>query len=262
MPDKLVPIYDGGLGRMILEYRPVRRRRRKLRVKVMKQQQKSKVPRAAKVAALRMSNMRQKILTSTKADQPPFLPVHNPEFEKCSKAIAQLRAFTNANSRPIAKCDPTKPKSIKHLNEQVNAGKFRHFQLEKFKAAFNQRKEFFKNELARIEAEKQLVAWRKGAGGAYLATEKNLLRVKADLVECSNGNSVSLAAVKRTLPIILDRREQDGPGDTLINVLDALEGLPVFFKGNLRGSMVHSAPELRAELNDHLTTWRQEFPKL
>jgi len=48
--------------------------------------------------------------------------------------------------------------------------------------------------------------------------------------------------------------------ETLINVLDALEGMHVFFKGNLRGSMLHTAPTLRAEVNDHLTTWRQEFP--
>ena len=43
----------------------------------------------------------QQIIADTKADQPPFLPVENPEFAQCSKAIAQFRLATNSHSRPL-----------------------------------------------------------------------------------------------------------------------------------------------------------------
>jgi hypothetical protein len=44
--------------------------------------------------------LREKI-RAVNAEQPPFLPVHNPEFEACSRAIALLRTATHHNHRPI-----------------------------------------------------------------------------------------------------------------------------------------------------------------
>jgi protein gp37 len=52
------------------------------------------------------------------------------------------------------------------------------------------------------------------------------------------------------------------PDPTVLNnTLAALDGLPVFFKGNLRGSML-DVQGLGYRASKHLTTWRQEFPKL
>jgi len=101
----------------------------------------------------------------------------------------------------IAKCDPGK--DCAKLSKLIAAEHFRHFQLEKINAAFAKRKDWIAGQ-ARIEA------WRRGANGAWLDVKEILLRVNDDLVECSNGNRVSVATVRRVLPIILDRRNTSG----------------------------------------------------
>jgi hypothetical protein len=98
----------------------------------------------------------------------------------------------------IATCDP---KDAAKLSKQIAAEHFRHFQLEEVNAAFAKRKDWLANE-TRIEA------WRAGINGAWLDIKTILLRVNGDLVECSNGNSVSVAAARRALPILLDRRNK------------------------------------------------------
>lgn len=101
----------------------------------------------------------------------------------------------------IASCNPEK--NAKSLSKEIAAENFRHFQLEEINAAFAKRKDWIAN-ASRIEE------WRNGVNGAWLEVKSILLRVKDDCVECSNGNRVSLAAVRRVLPIILDRRSQAG----------------------------------------------------
>ncbi len=125
---------------------------------------------------------------------------------------AEIEAFRRTENQrakvivdAITKLNPTKPKEIERINQRVNAGKFRHFQLEKFKAAWSKRKEFFKEEIARIEAAKKLAAWRKGAGGTVrdpgaprqlqdrpalrgLRRQMSLLRLLQALVEITKNN--------------------------------------------------------------------------
>lgn len=104
----------------------------------------------------------------------------------------------------IEACDPDK--AAPGLAKQINAQNFRHFELEEINAAFAKRREVLAN-AGRIEA------WRKGTSGAWLETKEILLRLNGDRVECSNGNSVSANTVRRTLPIVVARRNQYGPVD-------------------------------------------------
>lgn len=89
------------------------------------------------------------------------------------------------------------------LAAEISAAHFRHFQLERINAAWQRRMK------ARPRAE-SVAAWRSGANGAWLETDAILLRIKDGSVECSNGNRVSLAAARRTLPILLARRRITG----------------------------------------------------
>jgi hypothetical protein len=108
----------------------------------------------------------------------------------------------------ITTCNPAT--DAKALNKRVSDGHFRHFQLEKIKAAWTAR---LKDATAADKAalnQQRIQVWREGANGAYLEVEENLLRVKGDQVQCSNGNCVSVAAVRRALPVVLDHRTQSG----------------------------------------------------
>lgn len=95
----------------------------------------------------------------------------------------------------IATCNPEKDATA--LSKQIAGEHFRHFQLEEINAAFKKRKDW-------IATETRIESWRNGVNGAWLDVKENLLRINGDRVECSNGNSVSVAAVKRVLPILLD----------------------------------------------------------
>ena len=112
----------------------------------------------------------------------------------------------------IAACNPAK--DAKALTQRISAEHFRHFQLEKMKAAWSKRVAALSAEekatLERERNQKAIQEWRAGANGAYLGIEENLLRIQGDQVQCSNGNCVSLAAVKRALPIVLARRATPG----------------------------------------------------
>ena len=92
------------------------------------------------------------------------------------------------------------------LSKEISSEHFRHWELEIINAAFVKRKKWVANR-ERIEA------WRQGANGAWLDIQQILVRVKDDLVECSNGNSVSRSAAERALPILLDNRKKRGPLD-------------------------------------------------
>lgn len=117
--------------------------------------------------------------------------------------IAEFRRTEKARLKvilgKIADCDPAKDAA--RLTKGINAEKFRHFQLEEVRAAFIKRQDWAANQ-GRVDS------WRKGTGEAWLDVKENLLRVAGDSVECSNGNRVSLAAVRRVLPILLDGRRK------------------------------------------------------
>lgn len=119
--------------------------------------------------------------------------------------IAEYRRTENARVKAviteIETCDPVKDGT--QLSKRISAEHFRHFQLEKINAAFAKRK-------GCMADEDKIAAWRSGANGAWLDIKSIVLRVRGDLVECSNGNSVSLAAVRRALPIVIDRRQSPG----------------------------------------------------
>lgn len=101
----------------------------------------------------------------------------------------------------ISKCNPAK--DAKALIKRISDEHFRHFQLEKIKAAWTERlKNVSEAEKAELH-QQRIEAWREGANGAYLEVEENLLRVKGDQVQCSNGNCVNIAAVRRALPVVL-----------------------------------------------------------
>jgi hypothetical protein len=102
----------------------------------------------------------------------------------------------------IAKCNPAK--DADKLTKEISAGKFRHFQLEKIRAAFSKRAAFMADD-------EKIEAWRNGINGEFLDIKENILRVRNGRVECSNGNSVSIAAARRVIPILLDRRSNSGP---------------------------------------------------
>ncbi len=104
----------------------------------------------------------------------------------------------------IATCNPKKDAT--KLSKRIAAEHFRHFQLEEINAAFAKRKDWIAGAAEREAQQKRIEAWRNGADGEWLDVKENLLRVVEDRVQCSNGNSVSVAAVRRALPIILARR--------------------------------------------------------
>lgn len=121
---------------------------------------------------------------------------------------AELSAFRKTEKQrvkkiieQIASCDPAK--DGERISKQVAAEHFRHFQLEEINAAFTKRKDWCANE-------DRIKAWRVGKGDPWLDFKGIMLRVKADRVECSNGNSASLSAVRRVLPVLLDRRKSPG----------------------------------------------------
>lgn len=116
---------------------------------------------------------------------------------------ARVKAITDA----IAKCNPAT--DAKALTKRISDEHFRHFQLEKIKAAWKARLKAATAEEKLALDHQRIQAWRAGANGAYLEIEDNLLRVKGDQVQCSNGNCVSLAAVRRLLPIVLDHRTKN-----------------------------------------------------
>lgn len=118
------------------------------------------------------------------------------EFRRTSKV--RLKKLLDE----IAACEPDK--DAKRLTKAVNLGHFPHWQLEEIRTAFSKRNAWKANQ-GRIEA------WRNGENGAYLDVKENILRVRGDRVECSNGNGVSRAAVERALPVILERRKDLGP---------------------------------------------------
>ena len=115
--------------------------------------------------------------------------------------IAEFRRTEKARLKKvlakIAECDPAKDAAA--LTTEISDEHFRHFQLEEIKTTFNKRKDWVANQ-GRIEA------WRSGKHDAWLDVKENLLRLKDDSVQCSNGNCVSVAAVRRALPILLARR--------------------------------------------------------
>ena len=119
--------------------------------------------------------------------------------------IAEFRRSEKARLKKIlariAECDPEKDAA--ELTKAINAEKFRHFCLEEIRAAFAKREGWVANQ-------DRVGSWRKGRGHAWLDVKATLLRVKGDSVECSNGNRVSLASVRRALPILLDRRGDCG----------------------------------------------------
>ena len=122
--------------------------------------------------------------------------------------IAELRKTEKARLKKvldrIAACSPEQ--DGKALANEIFSEHFRHFELEKITAAFAKRKDWIVNEAG-------IKAWRNGANGGWLDVKENLLRVRADRVECSNGNSVSVSAVRRVLPIVMDRKRKPGELD-------------------------------------------------
>lgn len=104
--------------------------------------------------------------------------------------------------KQIAECDPSR--DVKVINEAIAAEHFRHFQLEKIRKAWSARNKA-------VADESRVADWRAGVNGAFLGeTQSNLLRVKGDRVECSNGNAVTVASVRRVLPLLLGRRKVSG----------------------------------------------------
>lgn len=99
----------------------------------------------------------------------------------------------------IAVCNPDK--DAEKLTKKINAGHFRHFELERIQAAFQSRKEW-------LASEARVIAWRQGQNGAWLDVKDVLLRVRADRVECSNGNSVSRYSASAMLPVLMQHRKQ------------------------------------------------------
>ena len=115
------------------------------------------------------------------------------EYRKTCKA--RLKAMLDK----IAKCDPTKDADA--LTKEVNAAHFRHYELEEVRAAFNKRRAWHAD-THKVEL------WRAGKGSEFLDVKENIVRVRDGRVECSNGNSVSAAAVRALLPVVLDHRRE------------------------------------------------------
>lgn len=146
---------------------------------------------------------------------------------------SEITEFRRTEARRVAalvakieECNPAK--DGKKIQREVNRQAFRHFQLEIVNGAFQKRVKDIAESKAKkkqaaddrrrqreveemIRTEPQRVeAWRNGMNGAWLNCRGTYLRVRGDLVECSNGNSVSKAAAVRVLPIVLDRRHREG----------------------------------------------------
>jgi hypothetical protein len=124
-------------------------------------------------------------------------------YEEIATFRRTEKARLKAVLETIATCDP---KDAAKLSKQIAREHFRHFQLEEINAAFAKRKYWIANE-------ERIKAWRGGVNGAWLDVKGILLRVSGDAIECSNGNSVSIGAARRILPIILDRRRSTGSLD-------------------------------------------------
>jgi hypothetical protein len=115
------------------------------------------------------------------------------EYRKTAKA--RLNEVLEA----VEKCNLDSDGERSNLTKLVSAQHFRHWELEQVNTAFARRKDWIANQ-SRIDD------WRKNVNGAWLDVNGIFLRVNGDLVECSNGNCVSVAAVRRVLPIVLDNR--------------------------------------------------------
>lgn len=99
----------------------------------------------------------------------------------------------------IAKCDPETEAAT--ITAAVNAAHFRHWELEDVRAAFLKRKDW-------INQSRTLEDWRRGKGEAWIDIKAIAIRVREDLVECSNGNSVNKAECARALPVLLANRNK------------------------------------------------------
>lgn len=120
-------------------------------------------------------------------------------YAEISAFRKQSKADLKAMLAKIAQCNPEKDSA--KLTKEINAANFLHWQLEGIQAAFQARKEWISNE-GKIEA------WRQGENGAWVDFKGIALRVKGDLVECTNGNSVSKVAAARALPVLIANRNK------------------------------------------------------
>lgn len=115
--------------------------------------------------------------------------------------ICEMRRTEKARVRDVLKlietCDPKTDGPA--LSNRVNEEHFRHFELEKIRAAFSQRSK-------EIDNQSKVEAWRSGTDGSWLDVKGIYLRVRDGLVECSNGNSVSESAARQALPIVIANR--------------------------------------------------------
>ena len=101
--------------------------------------------------------------------------------------------------KDIETADFTAPGAREELVKRINAYGLRHFELEQINAAFDKRKEQGAD-AARVEA------WRNGQGDPWLETKAIYLRRKDDRIDCSNGNSVAVAAVREIRHLIIARQ--------------------------------------------------------
>lgn len=108
----------------------------------------------------------------------------------------------------IAQCNPEQDGPA--LTKEINSLSLRHIDLEEIRDAFTKRKAW--QEANATDEEKarkfkeNIAQWRAGRGGAFLNTDNIMLRVFGEQVQCTNGNSISLATARTVLPVILDRR--------------------------------------------------------
>lgn len=126
--------------------------------------------------------------------------------------IKELRRSSKARLHDmlvkIASCDPIK--DSKTLTAEINANHFRHFELEEIQNGFGKRRSWVANQ-SKVEA------WRQGKDGAWFGSKIVLLRLNGDLVECSNGNSVSKNAAEGILPVLLKHRNKTNRLDIQID---------------------------------------------
>lgn len=121
------------------------------------------------------------------------------KYSEIAELRKTCRARVKAMVEKIAACNPDKDRA--RLTKEINAEHFRHFELEEIQAAFSKRVKWLASEVT-------VEAWRNGTGGAWLDSHDTLIRLRADRVECSNGNSISKAAAKAVLPVLLDNRKK------------------------------------------------------
>lgn len=117
--------------------------------------------------------------------------------------IKELRTTAKARVRAmldkIAACTPAK--DAMDLTDEINAGHFRHFELEEIQAAFKKRRDW-------IASQDKINLWREGEGDSWLDVKETLVRVNGDRVECSNGNAISKSTAASVLPVLMEHRKQ------------------------------------------------------